>query len=71
MIRSYKTMNPGLLCKHSNAEWFIPTSAMIVSFSRNFLSSLCLLNTCQVKDPFMHSEGADVIQHMMDHFLLA
>lgn len=23
----------------------------------------------QVKDPFMHSEGADVIQHIIDHFL--
>ncbi|KAK1285513.1 hypothetical protein QJS10_CPB20g01397 [Acorus calamus] len=24
----------------------------------------------QVKDAFMHSEGADVIQHMIDHFLI-
>ncbi|CAD5193832.1 unnamed protein product [Musa acuminata subsp. malaccensis] len=24
----------------------------------------------QVKDPFEHSEGADVIQHMIDHFLI-
>jgi hypothetical protein len=24
----------------------------------------------QVKDPVMHSEGADVINHMIDHFVL-
>ncbi|XP_073021085.1 lipid droplet phospholipase 1-like [Primulina eburnea] len=24
----------------------------------------------QVKDPYMHSEGADVVQHLIDHFLL-
>lgn len=24
----------------------------------------------QVKEFYMHSEGADVIQHMIDHFLL-
>jgi len=23
----------------------------------------------QVKDPVMHSEGADVIKHMIDHFI--
>ena len=23
----------------------------------------------QVKDPVMHSEGADVIKHMIDHFV--
>ncbi|KAL0923319.1 hypothetical protein M5K25_007371 [Dendrobium thyrsiflorum] len=27
-------------------------------------------STIQVKDTFMHSEGADVIQHMIDHFLI-
>ncbi|XP_047327444.1 lipid droplet phospholipase 1-like [Impatiens glandulifera] len=27
-------------------------------------------NLIQVKDPYMHSEGADVIQHIIDHFNL-
>lgn len=30
------------------------------------IPSLCIL---QVKDQSMHIEGADVIQHMIDHFL--
>lgn len=28
-----------------------------------------LFNNLQVKDPVMHSEGADVIQHVIDRFL--
>jgi hypothetical protein len=28
------------------------------------------MKSLQVKDPVMHCEGADVIQHMIDHFTL-
>ncbi|GMH08763.1 hypothetical protein Nepgr_010603 [Nepenthes gracilis] len=34
------------------------------------LSQSALVNVMQAKDPYMHKEGADVILHMIDHFLV-
>ncbi|KAJ8513657.1 hypothetical protein OPV22_004091 [Ensete ventricosum] len=42
-----------------------------VSFHNISIQRFAAHSVIQVKDPFMHSEGADVIQHMIDHFLLA
>ncbi|XP_065031775.1 putative lipase C4A8.10, partial [Musa acuminata AAA Group] len=40
-----------------------------VSFHNISIQRFAAHSVIQVKDPFMHSEGADVIQHMIDHFL--
>ncbi|CAL9772867.1 unnamed protein product [Musa acuminata subsp. burmannicoides] len=40
-----------------------------VSFHNSSIHRFAAHSVIQVKDPFMHIEGADVIQHMIDHFL--
>ncbi|KAG6489812.1 hypothetical protein ZIOFF_051091 [Zingiber officinale] len=40
-----------------------------VSFHNISIQRFAAHSVIQVKDPFTHSEGTDVIQHMMDHFL--
>ncbi|WOL05627.1 lipase [Canna indica] len=40
-----------------------------VSFHNSSFQRFAAHSVIQVKDPIMHIEGADVIQHMIDHFL--
>ncbi|URE14093.1 serine esterase family protein [Musa troglodytarum] len=40
-----------------------------VSFHNSSIHRFAAHSVIQVKDPFMHIEGADVVQHMIDHFL--